>query len=87
MQQSTQMIFNKDYAKLYNKALDQLEELIENKKNQHLLVQKFLGIMARLRHLAGLLKLKPLLLGLRNYWRIPKKNCSLDASQGYNDPS
>jgi SNF2 family DNA or RNA helicase len=50
--------FAPDYARLYNKALDELEEIIENEKNQANAGDMILGIMSRLRHIAGLLKVR-----------------------------
>lgn len=50
--------FQKEYAKEYNNTLDKLEELIED---EHLRAQNstvIIGLMSRLRHLAGLLKIK-----------------------------
>jgi SNF2 family DNA or RNA helicase len=49
---------NKEYAKEYNKTLDQLEEVIESTKNNAGAGDMILGIMSHLRRLAGLLKVK-----------------------------
>lgn len=50
--------FQSDYARQYNKGLDELEDIIMDKSFNAHKDGEILGIMSRLRHLAGLLKIK-----------------------------